>query len=531
MILRAHGLGAALLRPVTLIAIVAATVPFAFAWFTQHVWEDYYITLRSSRNLVEGNGLVFQPGERVHTFTSPLGVLLPALCTWISGGAETAALWLFRVFNITLLSAVAVILWNRVTALGLGRVGRFTLFGLLLLDAKLTDFSINGMETAMMVFFTLVLWCELERPSGPRVGWLAGLYSGLMWTRPDAFVIAGAITLAVFIWPTSLERSAHRPRILRGILMGGLIYAPWFMWAWWYYGSPVPHTIIAKSGITPIGDITHYLLIPFRALTSQTIADYLFMPANFTFGGWPRDLRNFEHLLAVIAAFSWLVPGIPRPGRRASFAVFVGVFYLCAIMLFAWYVPPWTALACIAVAFAADSFYMKCVSLGRTAAAAAVRICVVLAVAVQASVLLAVTQQVRVQQRIVEKQGRRAIGEWLRANASVNDTVFLEPLGYIGYFSNLKTYDFPGLSSPESVSAIRAGASRYVDVVNVLQPTWLVLRPQEIAAEGFSSTNEIPGYQAVHFRDGLPELDAIQILPGRPWLEFDSQFIVFKRLP
>ncbi len=104
---RSFGSSEAVTRPLILIALAAAVVPLSFAWFTQHVWEDYYITLRSSRNLVDGNGLVFQVGERVHTFTSPLGVL-PALCTWVAGGSETIALWLFRVFNVTLLAVASL---------------------------------------------------------------------------------------------------------------------------------------------------------------------------------------------------------------------------------------------------------------------------------------------------------------------------------------------------------------------------------------------------------------------------------------
>src|SRR5690349_11265175 len=53
-----------------LVVLLAFLLPLAFAGFTGHAWEDYFITLRSSRNLVEGHGLVFNPGERVHTFTS-----------------------------------------------------------------------------------------------------------------------------------------------------------------------------------------------------------------------------------------------------------------------------------------------------------------------------------------------------------------------------------------------------------------------------------------------------------------------------
>src|SRR4051812_24054502 len=94
------------LRPAWLIVLIAFAVPVAFAAFADHAWEDYYITLRASRNLVEGHGLVFTPGDHLHTFTSPLGVLLPALCTWIAGvGHEELGLWLFRLISSALIGA------------------------------------------------------------------------------------------------------------------------------------------------------------------------------------------------------------------------------------------------------------------------------------------------------------------------------------------------------------------------------------------------------------------------------------------
>lgn len=512
-----------------LLAIAACVLPLLYAWFTQHVWEDYYITLRSSRNLVLGHGLVFQPGEKLHTFTSPLGVLLPAACLWVTGANETAALWLFRLLSAAALAGGLALLWRRVAALGLGPLGQFVLFGLLLCDAKTTDFSTNGQETALLVFFALLLWTELARTEVPRAGWLAAAYAGLMWTRPDAFVLATAISVPYLLWRAP---SAGVPwgALVRGVLLGGLLYVPWFAWAWWYYGTPVPHTVMAKSHIgTPL-QITDFVLMPLRTLTGQPMLDYLFMPANFHFGGWPRDLRNVAHLLTVVAAFGWLLPGQSTPGRRASLAVFIGNFYLGAIVLYSWYVPPWTALGAIALAFAADSAYRACQAAGRTQVAAALRIGALVVVLLQAAVLAAAAWQMRVQQRLIEDGGRHQIGLWLRQNAAAGDTVFLEPLGYIGYFSQLKTHDFPGLSSAEVLATVRRGAQRYSDIVRELRPTWLVLRPQEIGREGFSSTEEIPGYREVRRWNAQPALDAERFLPGRGWLEFDAQFILYRRL-
>src|SRR5262245_45676020 len=81
--------------------LAAAALALAFALFTNHAWEDYYITWRVSKNFATGHGLVFTIGERLHVFTSPLGVLLPALASILTfNSSDTAALWIFRAMSI-----------------------------------------------------------------------------------------------------------------------------------------------------------------------------------------------------------------------------------------------------------------------------------------------------------------------------------------------------------------------------------------------------------------------------------------------
>lgn len=48
---------------VAAVALIAA----GFALYTHHIWEDYYITYRAGKNLALGHGLVFTPGQRVHS--------------------------------------------------------------------------------------------------------------------------------------------------------------------------------------------------------------------------------------------------------------------------------------------------------------------------------------------------------------------------------------------------------------------------------------------------------------------------------
>lgn len=508
------------------LAGLAFSLPLLFAAFTQHAWEDFFITLRTSRNLVEGNGLVFQPGERLHTFTSPLGVLVPALGLWITGGSATGALWSLRVVSALALAAGLVLLGRRTASLGLGSLGRFVCFGLILADAKMTDFSINGMETALLVFFGIWFWTEVASPAGPRAVPLGLAAAGLMWTRPDAVILGACMGLPFLLLRPQNEATPgiKWPVLGRALLIGAALYLPWLAWAWSYYGTPVPHTIIAKAAYTPPVGLRDYLLLPFQTLLGRSMLVDLFLPSYWVFGGWPRFLVVLAHVLAAVVALAWMIPGWALAGRRASLAVFLGMFYLCSIILFPWYVPPWSLLGVIALAFGAEALagrWPRTLPVVRTVAA--------LIVVAQAGMWLATAWQMRVQQTVVESGMRRAIGEWLGRNARPGETVFLEPLGYIGYYSRLKTLDFPGLSSAEVVAAVRGGAKSYAALIEKLQPDWVVLRPVEAAREDFKRRPVLNGYELVKSWDVLPQLEAVTYLPGRPWNEFEARFLLYRR--
>src|SRR6185295_2100971 len=65
--------------------IAACLVGLGYSLYTQQIWEDALITLRHSENLSNGQGLTYNPGERVHGFTSPINVLLLTLCHLVTG--------------------------------------------------------------------------------------------------------------------------------------------------------------------------------------------------------------------------------------------------------------------------------------------------------------------------------------------------------------------------------------------------------------------------------------------------------------
>ncbi len=513
----------------TLLGAIAAALaaPLLFAGYSGQIWEDYYITYRSSRNLADGHGLVYQIGEAVHTFTSPLGVLLPALGYKLTGG-DTAALWFFRIVSAVALAVAAALIGRHAREQGWSRAACWFALCLGVFEAKIVACSSNGMETALLLLFTALTWHQLTRAGGPRWLWLALGYGGLMWTRPDGCLPAAAMTFAWWLFgPRRLtpdERTWWR-HLARALLLGGMLYLPWFLWAWHFYGSPVPQTIIAKSALTPGGlSFSRILTAPLSCLVDNTALDGLFLPIYSNIG-WPVNLLLVGRLLARLAAFLWVLPVLPRPTRAASLAVLIGGIYFNQIMPYPWYFAPWTLLAALALTGGAWALGPRLGVRGRAAGRIGAGILA------GGALLLTAAQaySARQQQEIIENGGRKQIGLWLREHAAPGDNVFLEPIGYIGYFSQLKILDFPGLCAPEVSRIVRSGTGGYARIITTLNPVWLVLRPYEIANQNLQNSGLLNAYDAVKIFDQLPTVEACSFLPGRNWLEFDSQFIVYHR--
>jgi len=513
---------------------VAAAIALGFAIFTDQRWEDYYITFRVSQNLAHGAGLVFQPGERIHAFTSPLGVLLPALISWASGGqADELTLWIFRLITIGAFGGAVATVWSIARSRGWSPFSAAVAAGLVMTDAKSVSFSTNGMETAFMLLFLALAVRELAAPARAGAGRLGAYWAALMWTRPDGFVFFGSVALGWWLFVSGSDvpggRRALAARYLKAALLGAILYLPWFLWAWWYYGSPVPHTIVAKGlghhWPSGIGLIFQLVTLPIRAWTSGGWDSVLTPIYFYPFGGWPPFIGWAGRALVLIALWAFALPKMDRLAQGLSLALVIVIYYLQSVDLFPWYFPPAAMLIFLTFAGALES--LRCATgwttLPQVLGAAALLF--------TGSLLLGSAWELRQQQRIIEGQ-RRAIGEWLRANRrSPTDTVFLEPLGYIGYYSQLKMFDYPGLSSTEMVTARRKVGENRMALVAALTPRWIVQRPGELQAP----TAELNAWFLSHYApvkifNVSNQLDAVGFLPGRRYLQFDQGFLIWRRL-
>jgi hypothetical protein len=507
--------------------VVAILVSLGYAWYTNHVWEDYLITFRHSRNLCDGHGLVYQRGERVHGFTSPLGTLLPAGCHLATGQVSyLAALWLYRVLSALAFAAAGLLLLRALRDAGSGWLALVVFSFLFVVEAKGVAFSMNGMETAFMLLFGAwgLLLVARDRPAD----WLAfGVCSaGLMWTRPDGCIYIAVLSLAALLFTTG-QRAAWCGSLVKSGLVCAALYLPWFLWAWNYYGSPVPNTIRAKAD--PDAPQTLYTAVRHVIEWLPTRTATAFRPVYPTFGSWPAAIAASTAVLGWFCALYWLLPVRDRLGRLASFC-FAGVsLYLSWLATdFPWYYPPVAVCGLLALTRGACQLAERVRPVLPLALVLAGALLIVLC-GERLWVFAHVARQMRLQQAVIENGNRMQVGLWLKEHVRPGERVYLEPLGYIGYFSEARMLDFPGLASPDVVQARRQRPRNFAATGMRLRPEWMVLRPgdaEQMEAEpgGFDDT-----YELMKVFDVRPRLQDCDTMPGREYLLGDAVFQIYKR--
>ena len=201
--------------------------------------DDAFITFRYSQNLLAGQGFVYNPGERVLGTTTPVyGLLLAALAAFTGGsGADFPLLALL--VNAVADGATCWMLPKLGERLGFRDAGTAT--GLVWAIAPWSvTFAIGGLETSVLVALaTATFYLHLtHRPVGAAA---AGAFALL--TRPDAllFVLPLIVGRAVQIRKSV---SAARPG---EVFAFGAPLAAWLVGSLVYFGSPLPHSIFAKT--------------------------------------------------------------------------------------------------------------------------------------------------------------------------------------------------------------------------------------------------------------------------------------------
>lgn len=200
--------------------------------------DDSYITYRYSRNILAGNGFVFNPGERVLGTTTPLYTLILVGIGSVTGGTNAPFPIISWLLNAIIDSVSCVLLWQIGKIIVSNRVG--IILSILWAIAPFSvTFSIGGLETSLFILFLLLTSYFFIRSYILYI-WLCA--SLMILTRPDALIFLMPLFLLPVLFP--LHRKIYQPR---AILLSAIPLILWFAFGFWYFGSPLPHSLAAKS--------------------------------------------------------------------------------------------------------------------------------------------------------------------------------------------------------------------------------------------------------------------------------------------
>jgi hypothetical protein len=397
-----------------------------------HPIDDAYITFRYARNLAEGLGLVYNPGEWVLGTTAPLWAIV------LAAGYRIGAIdlpWLATVFSAVCDGASAALLVLLARRMGWPTLGA-ALVGLAwALNPMSIGFATGGMETSLFVLLALG---ALSLAATRRRAWLAaGVCGAATLVRPEG----GLLALVIITWTWCANRRQTWQAIVAAALPIGLMGAGLLM----RYGSPLPNSVAAKQvAYQPAGRFDNALALLVQA----------------GLPGWSTYLLAAVPTLVGLVVCAVGLVTLVVLGRRgltlmqresvtwqpfAAFAALYVVFYVVVgmrgVRLFPWYLVPIEPFLLLAAA-------SGLVSVGRRVSPA------ILAAGLVAWQLPAIEWHqplMPLGQDLTREQLYLSVGQQLAASLPPDAVVAAPEIGALGYASNLRVLDTVGLVSPSAL--------------------------------------------------------------------------------
>jgi arabinofuranosyltransferase len=247
------------LRPLARVTLWLSVVVVAWlwawgAWQRRWIADDGLIVLRTVRNLLAGNGPVFNAGERVESNTSTLWTFLNYFGALIGGPVRLEYVALALALGLSVAGVVLVMIGTaRLFAPGLqGRRAVLLPAGALVYIAipPARDFATSGLENGLvlawlgLLWWMMVAWSQAPRRdhSSPVFTAALAFVAGLsVLVRPELALIGG-LALVMML----MAARGWRSRLLV-VVAGGLFPVGYQIFRMGYYGLLFPQTALAKD--------------------------------------------------------------------------------------------------------------------------------------------------------------------------------------------------------------------------------------------------------------------------------------------
>ncbi len=423
--------------------------------FFNHIVDDAYISFRYAKNLADGHGLVFNPGERVEGYTNFLWVILSALSFLFSLAPETVV----RIIGMLcgLGTIAAIIHFSPADKCFPQLLWMPALF--LAVSPPFAVWATGGLETPLFAFLiTLGVLLAADGVQKERFPISSAVFLALAsLTRPEGVLIAAIVSVSAFL--IMKKNSGFRKKWLLWNIVFAAIFLPYFIWRLSYYGFIFPNSYYAK---VDVGGSQlkrgFFYLHGFLKITG-----YWLLTAFVGFI-WVKRKKYLWVLSVVILLF-------------ILYIIYVGGDGLPMFRFFA----PLTGLIFLLIAWSLSGIFEKIQKWksGRT----------IITAILLASWIFSMAHAFRgpafdyVMQDIYEVSSWKKIGLWFREHAEPGDSIAVIPAGAIPYFSELKTIDMLGINdltighkATHEMGRMQAGHEKHdVEYVLSRQPTYVIL--------------------------------------------------------
>lgn len=201
--------------------------------------EDAFISFRYSANLAEGNGLVFNAGEKVEGYSNFLWVVLVAGPHAVFDADIVTTARVLGVLATLACVVVGYVLTRRIT----GKAGPGLLAATIIAAASsLAAYGPSGLETPLFALLVLLVLLAVQANRPLVAGLLVALAT---MTRPDGVVVAVVVGGYLLV---RAVRERERWTVPWYVLGAAVLAGPWTAWRVSYYGHLTPNAIAAKSG-------------------------------------------------------------------------------------------------------------------------------------------------------------------------------------------------------------------------------------------------------------------------------------------
>ena len=481
---------------------------------TDRTWEDALILDVVTNNFWAGDGLRHQVGEEpIQSFSSVAWMLFSLLGNSIGQG-------IFVLKLISILATIATIWFAYLIALkwGIDKPGIILILGFLSFEQIQVSFGMAGMESQFATAFVLVgIWALIEQR--PILLMLTATLAPLV--RPE---LVFWTLLVVFVY-------LLRPKLItfRALAISIPPVVLWVTFAFIYYGTFIPQTVTAKSLIGTTNVSKSGLLNGVNASMNSWERFTPYYSNYFATSGLIPRSAGMWIVIALVALFLagvfrvtrlsyiWVVPALLVP----MFIFYVGFFNVSNYHM--WYVPPFSAVLILYAGAAFNLFPKVFMPIKYFVSCGIVFLYLVPAVSY--------FQHDAYVQKGIDLGVRQATGIQLNSLMNSDQTVILEPLGFMG--SEVKAgsiIDYPGLASrtmTNSLELIPLGERNMGSAVRAVRPDFVVVRQGEWQSFNPSDHPELADYRLLAAVGSPSESDLV--FTGATYSNSDRYFEIYGR--